>query len=397
METSLYLHIPFCAGVCDYCDFYSIPVERADPRLDRYVDRLLADTRQALSGYAVSSAPTVYIGGGTPSLLGHQRLKRLLSGLAGLMPNAPLEFTIEANPESADKAFFETCAGHGVNRVSLGVQTFHESSRKAVNRVGEARFLRERLDLARSFFPAAFSVDLIAGLPFQNEAVLHADIERALAFEPAHVSLYSLTVEERTPLWKEWEKTGRFDRDTERIDRLWLAGRDELERNGYIQYEVSNFCRNEGTSEASKKNMSAHNLRYWRMENWLGVGAGASGTVIDDETGTGVRRTVAADIDAYLTSPVVAEERLGRSVLIKETFLMGFRTMFGPDKALFQKRFHTDIEACIPETIALWRDKGLFDQKEPRLTHAGLLFLDAFLREAFSELDRGGCAGNASL
>ncbi|MDR1073920.1 MAG: coproporphyrinogen III oxidase family protein [Treponema sp.] len=397
MEASLYLHIPFCAGSCDYCDFYSIPVKPTDPRVDAYVDRLLADTRQAFSGAggcdAVTFVPTVYIGGGTPSMLGLRRLKRLLAGLAVLAPNIPLEWTVEANPESADGAFFETCAATGVSRVSLGVQTFYEPSRAAVNRVGEARLLRERLDLAHMFFPAAFSVDLIAGLPFQDEAVLQADIAQALAFEPAHVSLYSLTVDEHTPLWnkwKKWEKTRRFDCDVERIDRLWLAGRDELERNGYVQYEVSNFCRK---GETSEKNMSAHNLRYWRMKNWLGIGSAASGTIIDDVTGTGVRRTVAADVDAYLTHPVVVVERLDRSVVIKETFLMGFRTMFGPDEALFRKRFHMDIESCIPKTITLWRNRGLLDQERLRLTRAGLLFLDAFLREAFSELDRGNGAG----
>ncbi|MDR0557576.1 MAG: coproporphyrinogen III oxidase family protein [Treponema sp.] len=399
MEASLYLHIPFCAGSCDYCDFYSIPAEPADPRVDAYIDRLLVDTRQAVSGGvgagsgdAVLSVPTVYIGGGTPSLLGRRRLERLLAGLAALMPNVPLEWTVEANPESADEAFFETCAATGVTRVSLGVQTFHEPSRVAVNRVGEARLLQERLELARSFFPDAFSVDLITGLPFQDEAVLQADIERTLAFEPAHVSLYSLTVDERAPLWKKWktwEKARGFDCDMDRIDRLWLAGRDRLERNGYVQYEVSNFCRKGEMREASAKNMSAHNLRYWRMENWLGIGAAASGTIIDDKTGAGVRRTVAADVDAYLARPAVAVERLDRAAIVKETFLMGFRTMFGPDEALFRKRFHADIEAYIPKTIALWRNKGLFDQERLRLTSAGLLFLDAFLREAFRELDRG--------
>ncbi|MDR2445781.1 MAG: coproporphyrinogen III oxidase family protein [Treponema sp.] len=399
MEASLYLHIPFCAGSCDYCDFYSVPVKTVDSRLDFYIDRLLADVRQALSGAvgaaAVTSVPTVYIGGGTPSMLGYRRLKRLLTELAMLTPNTPLEWTVEANPESADEAFFETCAATGVTRVSLGIQTFHEPSRMAVNRVGDSRLLRERLALARSIFPAAFSIDLIAGLPFQNEAVLQADIGQALAFEPAHVSLYSLTVNEHTPLWKkwkEWKRTRRFDCDVERIDRLWLAGRDELERNGYAQYEVSNFCRRGENGEASVKNMSAHNLRYWRMENWLGIGAAASGTIIDEGTGTGVRRTTAADVDSYLANPAFAVECLDRSAIIKETFLMGFRTMFGPDDALFRKRFHTDIEACIPKTIALWRNKGLFDRESLRLTRMGLLFLDAFLREAFSELDCGNGA-----
>jgi oxygen-independent coproporphyrinogen-3 oxidase len=397
MEASLYLHVPFCASVCDYCDFYSIPVNRRDPRLDLYVDRLLADTRQAISYFAVTSVPTVYIGGGTPSMLGQGRLERLFAGLAVLLPNDPMEFTVEANPESADKAFFEVCAGHGVNRISLGVQTFHGPSRIAVNRAGSAWLAQKSLERARAFFPASFSVDLIAGLPGQDEAVLQTDIARALAFEPSHVSLYSLILDEHTPLWKKWKKWKKEGEivgcDMERIDQVWLAGRDMLERNGYVQYEVSNFCRigeNNNIREDHRfhASISAHNLRYWRMENWLGIGAAASGTIIDDGTGTGARQTVRADIDAYLKNPVVDVERLDRLTLIKETFLMGFRTVFGPDKTLFQKRFQVDIETCIPKTIASWRDKGLFERERLCLTRAGLLFLNVFLREAFDEVTK---------
>jgi oxygen-independent coproporphyrinogen-3 oxidase len=332
-------------------------------------------------------------------MLGWERLERLLAGLAVLLPNAPVEYTIEANPESADKAFFEVCADHGVNRISLGVQTFHEPSRRAVNRRGTALLVQRSLDRARSFFPAAFSIDLIAGLPSQDEAVLHTDIARALAFAPSHVSLYSLILDEHTPLWEKWEKMGKREKrekgdatfGCERIDQLWLAGRDALERNGYVQYEVSNFCQIGETDGAGETSdwyafMSAHNLRYWRLKNWLGIGAAASGTTIDDETGTGVRQTVLADVDAYLKDTVVDVERLDSLTLIKETFLMGFRTVFGPDRTLFQNRFHRDIETCIPRTIASWRDKGFFERERLRLTRTGLLFLDTFLRESFSEL-----------
>jgi oxygen-independent coproporphyrinogen-3 oxidase len=383
MEASLYIHIPFCAGACDYCDFYSVPVKQDDPRLDRYIKRVLADVKQAFSEHTVTSVPTVYVGGGTPSILGSERLERALAGLTMLLPNTPLEFTVEANPESADEAFFKTCKKNGVSRISLGAQTFYEPSRKAVNRVGEARLLPERLELARSFYPKAFSIDLIAGLPLQDEAVLRADIEQALAFEPAHVSLYSLTIEENTPLWEKSRNSRKRLPDTDRVDQLWLAGRDLLERNGFLQYEISNFC-----LRGEKPFMSAHNLRYWRMENWLGIGAAASGTIIDDGTGTGLRRTVSADIGAYLTAPVFEEEVLDALTLIKETFLMGFRSVFGPDEALFQKRFHKTVEECMPETLASWRKRGLFENDRLNLTGEGLLFLDRFLRDAFSETER---------
>jgi oxygen-independent coproporphyrinogen-3 oxidase len=388
MEASLYIHIPFCAGLCGYCDFYSVQAYPDDPRFDRYMSRVLSDTARAFTEFGVSSVPSVYIGGGTPSLLGKNRLERLFFGLNALLPQGETrEFTVEANPESVDEAFFTVCRTARVTRVSLGVQTFFTPSRKAVHRMGGN--LMESLELARAFYPQSFSVDLIAGLPLQTEAVLRADIEKVLSFTPAHISLYALTLEENSPLFRKLE-----GKNEDRISGLWLLGRDFLEENSYISYEISNFCLNQDK-------ISAHNMRYWRMENWIGVGAGASGTVIDDKTGTGVRLTVYADVDKYLNAPsgffkknkknkkiekIEKKEALDKSTLIKETFLMGFRTIFGPDENLFQKRFGGRVENYIPRTIAKWRGKGLFAQDRLRLTKEGMLFLNAFLRDAFAEI-----------
>lgn len=295
MEASLYLHIPFCAGSCDYCDFYSLPVHPGGPGLDAFVDILLADVRDCLVRFAVDRVPTLYAGGGTPSILGAVRVKRLFAGLRSLLPAWPEEVTLEANPESADEAFLRACLEGGVSRVSLGVQTFHEPSRRLVHRVGEGRLLPERLSLVSALFPGAFSADLISGLPGQDEAVLMRDIETLLTFSPAHVSLYALTADPKLP----------GSPPDDEADRLWLQGRDALEEAGYAQYEVSNFSR--------PGKHSRHNIRYWRMENWLGLGPAASGTVIDDRTGTGRRYTVKADAGAYL-SPAFSKRDGGVTV-----------------------------------------------------------------------------------
>jgi oxygen-independent coproporphyrinogen-3 oxidase len=375
MEASLYIHIPFCVGVCDYCDFYSIPVRPDGSRLDAFTDLLLADVRDRMSHFAVSRLPTLYLGGGTPSVLGAARMKRLLSGLRSILPAWPEEVTVEANPESADSAFLRACREGGVSRVSLGVQTFHEPSRRLVHRVGEGSLLPERLSLASALFPGAFSADLISGLPGQDEKVLMRDIETLLAFSPAHVSLYALTADPRLP----------GSPPDDEADRLWLLGRDALETAGYAQYEVSNF--------ALPGKRSRHNIRYWRMENWLGIGPAASGTVIDDGGGTGRRYTVKADIDAYLASPVpprdgaITIEYLDRLTLIKETFLMGFRYTEGPDRALFKTRFGSEPELFIPHTLERWRKRGLVDREKTALTRDGLLLLNPFLLEAFEELE----------
>ena len=388
MEASLYVHVPFCAGACDYCDFYSVPVEKPDlwsedPRLERFMDVLLADAGMLFKSYKPGSVPTLYIGGGTPSVLGPAGIRRLLSGLLAVIARyspPPEEVTVEANPESADEAFLAAAREGGATRLSLGVQTFHGPSRRAVRRMGDETQLDGRLALAADYFPGGFSADLISGLPLQSEKILLDDIDRLLAHKPAHVSLYALSAEPGTPLA---ESPAFMDRDG--ADRLWLSGRDALEKAGYGQYEVSNFC-------LSGKE-SRHNIRYWRMRNWLALGPAASGTVIDDDTGTGMRYTAPPDLDAWLTenhSRFPGDsgiEELDALTLMKESLLMGFRYAEGPDQELFQRRFRRTTGDTIPKTMRAWRNRGLMRKDGTALTKEGLLFLNAFLVDAFKELD----------
>jgi oxygen-independent coproporphyrinogen-3 oxidase len=391
MTSSLYMHIPFCSNLCDYCDFFSIPAneEHDAVLLDSFVNALLGDVKDQIAFFNIDDVRTVYIGGGTPSVLGAARMERLLDGLQALlepMHNAPGEFTIEANPESADEDFLKACASGGVSRLSLGVQTFHEPSRLSVMRHG-GDMLEKRLALAAASFPGAFSVDLITGLPFQNAAIVQKDIKRVLAFHPAHVSLYSLSLEQHTPLGKKVSQAGEAARVLpcgDEADNLWIHGRDMLEENGFPQYEVSNFAPPEKTC--------AHNIRYWNMENWIGAGPAASGTIIDDASGTGKRFTYTADVKTYLAAPVprihsARAEELDKTSLIHESFLMGFRRRKGPDPFLFRRRFGCGIEDCIPKTISRWRERGFFESADSLSpSREGLLFLNSFLREAFGEM-----------
>ena len=401
MKASLYIHVPFCAAFCDYCDFYSAALEKNDPRPLRYVERVLLDAEILFGKYEIGQVPTVYIGGGTPSVLGARGITRLLKGIGSLLPEKPGEFTVEVNPESADEAFLAACGENGVNRISAGIQTFHERSRRAVHRGGSTALLPRCLALIARRFPGAFSADLLSGLPFQDEAALTRDIETTLSFNPAHVSLYSLTLEDGTALAERTRGTLRRGEpglpSEEDADRLWLFGRDALECAGYAQYEVSNF------SLPGKE--SRHNIRYWRMENWLALGPGASGTLIDDKTGTGRRYTVKADVDAWLdrrvrdsgagspaagnrnAGPPVEKEPLDRLTLMKETLLMGFRFIGGPDETLFRERFGRKIGQVIPRTIAAWRRRGLFQEDRAALTKDGLVFLNSFLTDAFPEIE----------
>ena len=392
LQASLYIHVPFCVGSCDYCDFYSIPLNLShehtvNTRLNAFIETLLLDGERFFETFRPGKVPTVYIGGGTPSVLGSERILGLLNGINRLISRyapVPEEITVEANPESADEAFLAAACKSGATRLSMGVQTFYTPSRRAVNRAGygsDLSGLYERLALAAQYFPGALSLDLISGLPFQNEKILKDDINTALSYKPAHISLYALTLEPGTPLADQSSAQNILPPKDE-ADRLWICGRDALENSGLHQYEVSNFC--------LPGKESRHNIRYWRMQNWLAMGPAASGTVINDETGSGFRYTVPPDVDRWIGNREQGtgnREELDSFTLMKEIFLMGFRYIEGPDEELFQRRFRRSSNDCIPKTIYAWRGGGFIQSGKIALTKEGLLFLDSFLTDAFLELD----------
>ncbi|MDR1095208.1 MAG: coproporphyrinogen III oxidase family protein [Spirochaetaceae bacterium] len=376
MTASLYTHIPFCVSKCAYCDFYSVPAVPGDPALARYVDWLLADIGGKIARYGVTAVPSVYVGGGTPSILGTDGIARLLSFVTAgteraseerpvpVLPDA--EITVEANPDTLDEPFLMTCKKHGVTRISIGVQTFNDACRNTVGRPGNGNMTEEKLALLNGIFPGAFSADLMSGLPGQNERVLLTDIERLLKYRPAHVSLYDMIPHGTV--------SGLLPED--RKAALWITGRDALLNAGYEQYEVSNFS-------LAARARSAHNIRYWLMQSWIGAGTTASGTVIDDGKCAGIRET-----DSRV-------ESLDSGTLMRETFLMGFRYCEGPDADLFRRRFHRSVEDTIPASLAKWEKRGVIRKGETKPTQNGLLFLDAFLRDCFAEAPWGTSLGVA--
>ena len=387
ITASLYIHIPFCSSFCDYCDFYSIAAKNInDDYIDAFLYALVKDIKNQIDFFSVKEIPTVYIGGGTPSVLG-KKIKILLDALNKIIDISSVkEFTIEANPESINEEFLSICREGGVNRLSLGVQTFHEKSRIAVNRA--AVNPEEKLSLAAKLFQDAFSIDLITGLPYQNEEIVLNDISRILAFKPSHISLYSLSVENDTPLEEKVKNKTLTLPDSEYADSLWLAGRSALIKAGFDHYEVSNFSRG-GQS-------CLHNIRYWQMQNWLGAGPAASGTIVNEDTGTAERFTFVNDADKYIKAvskeqnlfsaafntptqaalgDIINYEKIDKAAFLKECILMGFRYKDGPQPLLFKKRFGCTIEQCIGKTLVKW--KGM-DK---------MLFLNGFLRDAFCELE----------
>jgi len=394
---SLYIHIPFCDSFCDYCDFYSVTVNNlTKDYIDSFITAIINDIKFQIEYFDINEIPTVYIGGGTPSVLG-AKISRLFSTLKKIPFFSPKEFTVEANPESITEEFLSLCRQGGVNRLSLGVQTFHEPSRLSVNRKGNANFLEGQLNIACKYFPGAqtgadLALDLMTGFPHQDEKIVMEDITRIRAHTPSHISLYSLTVEKNTSLYEKIKAKKIILPNNDKTDSLWLFGRDMLIKecylplkmadnntisdiktsliSGYNHYEVSNFAQN--------GKQCLHNIRYWQMKNWIGAGPSASGTLVNEETTQAKRFTYAQDVDAYIKEPLITSahcENIDKTTLLKDTILMGFRCREGPDRELFKRRFGCSLEECIPETLKKWKGKDK------------MLFLNSFLSEAFEEVD----------
>ena len=292
MKPPLYVHIPYCLQKCGYCDFFSVAAPCVPPEYVRAVARQLEHLAHS---FGVEEWKSVYIGGGSPSLLGAEDLEFLCASIKAAAQNkaAPLdencEWTIEMNPETVSRPLLEKAASCGINRLSVGIQCKNDKVLRAIGRRASERDIEKAAELIKNFWPHEWSADLIAGLPFQTKE----DIERDISFIERnganHVSLYSLTLEDGTPL-KRAIDAGTIPYDEEAAEELWLYGRDFLEGKGFAQYEVSNFAR-PGFE-------SLHNGAYWAQESYLGAGAGAAGTIYGKPTGW--RYTNVLDAAAYI-------------------------------------------------------------------------------------------------
>ncbi|GMO36409.1 MAG: radical SAM family heme chaperone HemW [Termitinemataceae bacterium] len=379
MKASLYIHIPFCFVKCDYCNFYSVPLSKFDPKIiGPFLLHLFDDIQIQINKFNVTEIITIYIGGGSPSILGIEYFEKLLNFLKSIIPNNPQEFTVELNPEFTSVEFLLLCKQFNVNRMSIGVQSFNSKSRQAIGRICSSDKIDASLKLLSNLYCDSYSADLISGLPHQD---LLSDIKILTQYKPAHISLYDLTVEENTPLYKKINLNKINLPTPEFAEEAWIQGRDLLENLEFKQYEVSNFCKPNG--------QSVHNIRYWRMENWIAAGPSSSATIIDDQNAIGKRYTTQSDIQNYLqnrkTNYII--EELTKETLIKESLLMGFRYIKGPCKKLFFKRFGINITDLIPKTIKSWKDNELMQEKELALTKDGLLLLNSFLADCFLEIE----------
>ncbi len=369
----LYIHIPFCVSKCSYCDFFSMPCAKVP---DYYIERLIEEhehRRKQCIGYWSS----VYVGGGTPSMLSSSAIQSLFLAITPFcLPGA--EITFECNPSDVTEKLLYTLKRAGVTRISLGIQSFSDKKLQFCARRSGAKMHHKALKLIQKAQFLHFSADMIVGLPPLEDDLpqLIDDIEQLISYKVDHISLYSLCVEEGTPLYYQIEKNSNLI-DKQYIDELWIQARNYLEKKGFMQYEVSNFARDNAQSK--------HNMLYWNMKDYAGIGSGATGTFYREKTVE--RYTNTMNLSNYLQKDFsIQEERLVLSEkdYKNEFLMMGFRKREGVSPNDFYERFGTLLTDYIEPTFTKWLNKGqalVLPTGNYALTSEGLLFLNSFLLE----------------
>ncbi len=391
-NTSLYIHIPFCRKKCDYCDFFSVPRSLYASKPDfytLYVRSLLNEISYYVKHYSVKGWNSVYIGGGTPSTLNEVQLKILLDGVFRLArKTAGCEVTLEMNGEDAEESYVINAAECGVTRLSLGIQVLDDEVLKKCGRVCTKEKALRALDIIKKNWQGRLSVDFIAGLPGCSYETLEKSMKTALTYPVDHVSLYSLMVEEGTPLEKNI-RLGKVSVDDDQADEMWMKGRDFLEKNGFSQYEVSNFAR--------KGCESVHNTTYWKLKSYIGCGPGACGTVYEDE----LRWNNKCDIDSYVSffssgsvmpdNRVCEPEKIDVKIQQFEFFMMGLRLTEGVCENDYHERFGCGFPEAFMKEFAVREKQSLAftyeadGKKYFTLGKKGILFLNSFLEALLRE------------
>lgn len=274
---SLYVHIPWCVRKCPYCDFNSHESNGEIPEA-QYIDALLHDFRNAQQYAQGRPIQSIFFGGGTPSLFSAPGYVRLLEGLQATVPFAPdIEITLEANPGTAERGKFADYRRAGINRLSIGVQSFDDLQLHSLGRIHGSDDARAAIEYARSAGFDNLNIDIMYGLRGQSTKDAMRDLQNAIAFEPEHLSWYQLTIEPNTEFYK---RPPVLPEDDDLID-IQDSGLALLQANGYARYEISAFARN--------AMMARHNLNYWRFGDYIGIGAGAHGKITQVERGQIVR------------------------------------------------------------------------------------------------------------
>jgi len=372
---SLYVHIPWCLKKCPYCDFNSHAFEGELPE-QAYIDCLLADLQRDLPWVQNRELISIFIGGGTPSLFSPRSMERLLAGIEKHLPfGTDIEITMEANPGTFEREKFRDFRLAGINRLSLGIQSFNRQYLQALGRVHDDR---EALTAAANVRGAGFdnfNLDLMFGLPKQGIAEALADLRSALEVAPEHLSWYQLTIEPNTVFYS---KPPALPED-DLLGDMQEAGVQLLSGQGFSRYEVSAFSRPD--------RQSRHNLNYWQFGDYLGIGAGAHGKITLPTENRIIRTRKIRQPSSYLehtASPLAGLEAIEPADLPVEFMMNVLRLEAGAPENLFEQRTGLPI-SDIADSLQRLRNAGLLRPEHLATTDKGYNFLNTVLEKFMTD------------
>ena len=371
---ALYVHIPWCVRKCPYCDFNSHEARDGLPER-QYVDALLTDLDQELPSVWGRVVSSIFIGGGTPSLFSAEAIDRLLVGIRARLQCKPdLEITLEANPGTVEQNRFREFRAAGINRLSIGVQSFNDELLQRIGRIHGRREAIRAAELAHDAGFNSFNLDLMFGLPNQTPAQALTDLATAMDLEPAHLSWYQLTLEPNTYFHRHPPELP----DDELIWAMQQQGQAQLRERDYTQYEVSAYAR------AGRE--CRHNLNYWRYGDYLGIGAGAH-QKITDAAGQCIRRRWKLKNPRDYLATVDTNRHIGgdnepdAQEVVLEFLMNALRLNAGFSTANFEDATGLSFEQLRPAFMRA-QQRGLLQEDEPwRCTEQGRQFLNDLLTE----------------
>ncbi|MBN2210723.1 MAG: radical SAM family heme chaperone HemW [Sedimentisphaerales bacterium] len=366
LTPALYVHIPFCRAKCGYCGFYSEPLVGHDS------ERLLAALLRELDGYALREAATIYIGGGSPSCLPEGQLESLIEQLNQRFPNS-VEFTVEVNPAQMDRPRLEHLRQGGVNRLSIGVQSFNERDLVTLGRPYKPQQILSLVKQARQAGFANISLDLIFAIPGSTLSSWKKSLNEAIRLEVEHISAYALTYESDTPLERLVQKGTVTPVDEETDRAMYETTIEMLAEGGFDHYEISNFAR---PGFACR-----HNLMYWGNEPYVGIGPSAGSFY------QGRRTTNIADVEKYIEAVEQSRSSFAEvqtpdaEALACETAVLMLRRIAGINREDFKRKTGRDVFTIFANNIEYHRKSGMLEVTDEyiRLTRQALPIADTIL------------------
>lgn len=318
--TGIYIHIPFCKTKCPYCDFYSFSPNNTDR--DSYLNAVLL-CLEAYAGKIKDDIDTVYFGGGTPSYFGGERIKKVIDCIKDNYNVNNAEITVECNPSSVDGELLYHLRKAGVNRISMGMQSAVDKERKSLGRLSDKEQVEKAVRLIKDYGIDNISLDLMLGIPYQNKESLKESLDFIISQKIKHISAYILKVEDGTPFSQMKLKLP----DEDEVCDLYLYAAEYLEKQGYEQYEISNF--------AVRGFESRHNLKYWHCEEYLGIGPSAHSFI------GGERFYFSRDFSAFIENPVPVYDGTGGDE--DEYVMLALRLSEGLTKKGYRERYGREI------------------------------------------------------